>query len=60
MVSIIDTSEDYIDITDADDVQIILLLKMFDTCEKVPFVFSFSLVQIIPMANKKVLLIKKR
>ena len=60
MASIIDTSEDYIDIAESDDVQIALLKKMFCTCEISHFLFSFSLIQPIPIANKKVLLVKKK
>lgn len=33
---------------------------MFCTCETSHFLFSFSLIQPIPIANKKVLLIKKK
>ena len=59
MASIFDSSEDYIDIAESDDVQITLLKKMFCTCEISHFLFSFSLIQPSPIANKKVLLIKK-
>ena len=43
MASIIDTSEDYIDITESDDVHIILLKNMFGTCEKAHFLFLLFL-----------------
>ena len=39
MVSSINASDDYVDITEIDDVKIILLRKMFHACEK--FIFFF-------------------
>ena len=45
MVSSINASDDYVDITEIDDVKIILLRKMFHACENVHFLFSYSFLQ---------------
>ena len=45
MVSSINASDDYVDITEIDDVKIILLRKMFHACENVHFLFSSSFLQ---------------
>ena len=41
VVSLNDGTDDDIDITEIDDVKVILLQKMFDACENVHFLFSF-------------------